>query len=1616
MTVQTVNDSPTKHTKATKTHNAISDAELQDLYYKLVVHSACSPVVPRQLARKPGADLDFLHPPQDAVLDLGLNYNQLQSLLNDLAAIFVIEEPNDPAKFQIDPHTNATTKCDLHRWKDNVKTLWILPQTVRQVNLVKQLHKGWHYAVDRNHGSNFLKHAAALHQDATSAFEVKFISPSVSFFHDEQGDFITVYNHIGKEYFANTEAAIKEVKARGTKDANRHNLVVNYGYTGHGCPIRSKESLGLVMPNKMEGSATPFATEHHAQMTRLLDEVVLPAVESKLPCGVYNDPERNQYFACTLAGGTDQKCAFEASTLHLSEQSILPLSNASISLKSEIFAEESWAERTWAGLLSTKVLPSFRKIAMPDHLLDIHCDTNNDKTNPCYSYVFTAVEWAWDNCSLSILRCGRTGYGKQSCADFMDQVRLHGPIILKVADYYNSMPSSLKCIPDLPSPAEHPVQLSRPHLNKAGAYYAAFGMSIRRFLTTFASIQQPRRWAAAFHVILTKEGHRPLVWHQAMEHLIRHVHDFVPPGLTLSNVKAENVVWKFYLLLFDWDKTSKSNGICKTHRMQPFHNTQMSEQEFQRGIQTILTLSNELADLGNKLEDFNYLRNIYHRTVQLLCMTHNIESPTGKKFYTSYQVCGIPHVGHLSVHLVIGSAAIVGLFPVSFLSHAEVPVSTSFEKIYDGGIDVSSSTYANKSMYHHTQDLLRAIAFYINIMTAHAEELICQVKSINTSEPGKQQHAFADTLIPGIPFLVYNIVQCLLEAHTYNKKGAPDMLRPLTCLTVSQHGNRTAVMGPSFWLISWPDLKHNPSTKKIAADFCSMKHFYPTKSRRIYLDGSQEARKLPSPKKPRINYSSGSQPTVPLDHSRSLDPMVMAPQPGRLYLMEKVFNWVNVLTPLQILTTLNRRPCHAIDPIQTVLDHFLPGRGKRRSKLVFIKTTFIKNNVTFLHNRSTFGIPKEFPHPPVVPLCAQGYEAALVIQLSHCFQLFPAQIEAAMRFLHPVTKKKYHEQAGKLMRLSTLQPPAMLQKEVRLMAETFNVKLTAEQHARLKLHLHEVHLVPVRVFARQPETDKLRLWDPPSGQSRNKTKPNQQAAEQLQKHQQRVSRRRKEKAKRQKCKHEDPLPLTGLHISSPAPCSKPFQVCCTCSTPAACQTMSCLCYERGYNCVSCSCLGSNNGNSASKPRPKKKQTAQCRNAATALVDAGFCSNSLHGQLAINNPITYYCVAIRLDSDSGSRTCAYHADPNFPLFRDDGSSFVHLKTNRRHFTTCNDAKIYVSLQYIFDHRDRFCHDSRISDLWSLPDDLYQEKDAKMKQITNLQMGSKKMATVKRKSLHLPILSSRLSTSKRKTPSSKSLEYEQGAVIAYWRTFRIRHLGGTCKSSLSSSPNFIAVHFKQGGVAHYLLDSSKYKRISEYHLSRPFPIIPMRVEQQPRPMSDDAVPDNLGNLQHRPFVAIKSHRMINRVIHMMVQPLNTTMTVPIQLNLMRCHAPAECYDYAKEHNILDLPGFRSLKTVRSKLEGDNLDVQARRKSKAMLDKKEAQLELTFQLRANDSSAFPPHPSQFQGTADVVCTEVTEIGISIKGEDLTWADIGAPSCSRCRWRSGCDRCFQKAIGADL
>jgi hypothetical protein len=188
---------------------------------------------------------------------------------------------------------------------------------------------------------------------------------------------------------------------------------------------------------------------------------------------------------------------------------------------------------------------------------------------------------------------------------------------------------------------------------------------------------------------------------------------------------------------------------------------------------------------------------------------------------------GIRSCGVLSVHLIIGICAGLSLFPAHLLSHAEVPPNTGYEKIFGGSnVSAAKDDYAKKSHYEHSQEVLKATAVNIDVTVATGEEVICQVKNVNTSQPLHDDQAasfqiptdarVADYAFSGTPYMLYNTNTRIIEGWWGHHLDGTRIMLPVEPLWFIKEWLKleTHKLKKVFFKAMWPMKQKNKMVKQ----------------------------------------------------------------------------------------------------------------------------------------------------------------------------------------------------------------------------------------------------------------------------------------------------------------------------------------------------------------------------------------------------------------------------------------------------------------------------------------------------------------------------------------------------------------------------------------------------------------------------------------------------------------------------------------------------------------------------------------------------------------------------------------------------------------------------------
>jgi len=691
------------------------------------------------------------------------------------------------------------------------------------MNICAQLHQACHYALNREMGFAYLR---ALYESKRKGHvQVQFIDPSEH--HTDAESFVFVRNNVPIHEFAPLGMDHLSYKMDNTnkavEDPTRGNLIRNFGFCSQTNSVRTKESLGLPFPRTFEGTDEMWVQNLFHASTSLLEEFA-GAVGVSMFTG---DKERSEHFASSLVSNLEGgHNVIEALSIHKYRQQVAVDEGGN-----PLCHDMPWAVRVWECLESGNVveLDAMKSVTIPSgsHLLGCHKDTSNDKSNELYFRVFNTSEWRLEHNKSVLARVGTSNYGKQVASDFMRDLRTFGPLLRQLEKGYHALANDVKIPTEYVASNQPPKRLSGPHVNKLGVYYSVFITQTRTLLSVHAaSLADPLLFAAAMVAICTKGGHKPALFYDVTHKLLADPCCY--GGKHLTEYDVLEFVYLVYEDMFCMEEAAREGTVtdcpvAMSLRMQPFHNQKMTRLQLSCAADTLIQCAIQLKHLTiHELEDS--LADKYHQLVCVFRMESNPDSLQQQGFKEKFNVMGIHAVGPLAAHLIIGVCCGIGLFPACLLSHAEVPVGTGYELVFNqDGTGAAELAYSVSEHYGHTQKVLKALAVLIDRSVAIAEEVVCQVKKINTSKAPpisdgtsaagtRALNGPADYVFPNVPYLNYNSSSKSVESWM---NGVMAPLGTLFFIDSALDGEADSIK-EGFWKAGWPNKQNNNRKKRSA--------------------------------------------------------------------------------------------------------------------------------------------------------------------------------------------------------------------------------------------------------------------------------------------------------------------------------------------------------------------------------------------------------------------------------------------------------------------------------------------------------------------------------------------------------------------------------------------------------------------------------------------------------------------------------------------------------------------------------------------------------------------------------------------------------------------------------
>jgi hypothetical protein len=349
-----------------------------------------------------------------------------------------------------------------------------------------------------------------------------------------------------------------------------------------------------------------------------------------------------------------------------------------------------------------------------DHILDIHEDSSNDP-DILFSGVATFSKWLplsdgkwW---RLSII-----GYSRRSVPRYLSRKSKYNDIINKVVAFAHSLPQDRLVISQsllhFPSNSKASMHHLSPHCNKC-VYLSAYADCIEQLRTAF-DLTIWHMLALIYNVV---DSESPIYFRKVTESLLTMASSKkYCKELHLDQPAEFGVV--FYNLL--WDLKDRKTASGNKHRVpgqrhQPHNNIRQPNFVVNISIQNLFRVYLGVKGLHPKqLGDCHY----FGRTVSRL--------------EESFEKGGAYGAGPLTAQHITGVSCLLGIFPLSFLDHAEIGQSTASYKYL-------KREYGLIDHMEDTRQILEALSTVLGSSFFICENLVCKwVQSKRKTEAGAE--------------------------------------------------------------------------------------------------------------------------------------------------------------------------------------------------------------------------------------------------------------------------------------------------------------------------------------------------------------------------------------------------------------------------------------------------------------------------------------------------------------------------------------------------------------------------------------------------------------------------------------------------------------------------------------------------------------------------------------------------------------------------------------------------------------------------------------------------------------------------------------------------------------
>jgi len=532
------------------------------------------------------------------------------------------------------------------------------------------------------------------------------VGPSQGSYKDE---YLTVRYNVPAEimeryhWIAIQQKALAAGRSKRGEDAQRRNLKVDLGFTGHRNSERLEDTYGLSHPRKFLETMEPWSIMIFLAQTFL--------ILTEFAYGdIYQNADRAAYFA---------------SLIH--PQNIVEAMRAAITDKY--------------------------------HLLLFHWDIWNDSKDPRYAYVLVICCYLYHPDDATVVqRVACISYGKQAAYDFMANLGNLGVPLKAMKKFWNDMTDKEKFVTHdmlLPKgPAgTPPKRMGYTHVSK-NIFYICFVYSILRMSEVYKKVAHSLEMLCALIVCGIASECPDHYWHGIQA--ILQDPAFLGEDYRVEKVTGKEFGWRFWCYLHDrkeeHDYNKKKEKAERTRKKK--HDVDMGELEppflETKGPPWKYTTQqrHQPCVTRGQQADFNASVDVFMEAVVQMNLVDakELSVNVGHYFTTIVGIfCnrnrrGVFGAGPLTGQHLVVIAAFLGLFPSQFVDFAEIAIGTgshtSLMKEYGFPADPVQAVETNRKF-------LAAVASLLDISFCAAEEAICKLTSLGR---------YGDSIFPGAPY------------------------------------------------------------------------------------------------------------------------------------------------------------------------------------------------------------------------------------------------------------------------------------------------------------------------------------------------------------------------------------------------------------------------------------------------------------------------------------------------------------------------------------------------------------------------------------------------------------------------------------------------------------------------------------------------------------------------------------------------------------------------------------------------------------------------------------------------------------------------------------------------